>query len=88
VCGLLAAADVIERVLRTVANRPGWLMVVVCFDVLSRKLGFQIAGMGPARLHKLQWHPHTVLFAMWLGQCCILNAHPASTCRGSPPWWR
>jgi TRAP-type mannitol/chloroaromatic compound transport system permease small subunit len=78
--GLLAAAHAIERVLRTVADWSGWLMVVlmvvICFDVLSRKLGFQIPGMGSTRLQELEWHLHTVLFAMWLGQCYILNAHP------------
>ena len=55
--GLLAAADAIERVLRTVADWSGWLMVVlmvvICFDVLSRKLGFQIPGMGSTRLQEL-----------------------------------
>lgn len=77
---LLTAADAIERLLRTVADWSGWLMVVlmivICFDVLSRKLGFQIPGMGSTRLQELEWHLHTVLFAMWLGQCYILNAHP------------
>jgi TRAP-type mannitol/chloroaromatic compound transport system permease small subunit len=78
--GLLAVAGVIERVLRAIADWTGWLMVVlmvvICFDVLSRKLGFQIPGMGSTRLQELEWHLHTVLFAMWLGQCYILNAHP------------
>ena len=32
------------------------LMVVICFDVLSRKLGFQIPGMGSAPLQELEWH--------------------------------
>lgn len=77
---LLAAADAIERSLRAIADWSGWLMVVlmvvICFDVLSRKAGFQIPGMGSTRLQELEWHLHTVLFAMWLGQCYILNAHP------------
>jgi TRAP-type mannitol/chloroaromatic compound transport system permease small subunit len=67
---LLGAADAIERVLRAVAGWTGWLMVVlmvvICFDVISRK----------TRLQELEWHLHTVLFAMWLGQAYILNAHP------------
>ena len=77
---LLSIADAIERVLRTIAEWTGWLMVVlmvvICFDVLSRKAGFQIPGIGSTRLQELEWHLHTVLFAMWLGQCYILNAHP------------
>jgi TRAP-type mannitol/chloroaromatic compound transport system permease small subunit len=58
----------------------GWLFVVctvvILFDVLTRKFGFQIPEMGSTRLQELEWHLHTVLFAMWLGQCYILNAHP------------
>lgn len=77
---LLLIADAIERALHTIAEWTGWLMVVlmvvICFDVLSRKAGFQIPGMGSTRLQELEWHLHTVLFAMWLGQCYILNAHP------------
>jgi len=78
--GLLTVADAIERMLRTIADWSGWLMVVlmivICFDILSRKLGYQIPGMGSTRLQELEWHLHTVLFSMWLGQCYILNAHP------------
>ncbi|OFX03926.1 MAG: hypothetical protein A3D94_00380 [Alphaproteobacteria bacterium RIFCSPHIGHO2_12_FULL_66_14] len=78
--GLLAVADAIERGLRTIADWTGWLMVVlmivICFDIISRKMGYQIPGMGSTRLQELEWHLHTVLFSMWLGQCYILNAHP------------
>jgi TRAP-type mannitol/chloroaromatic compound transport system permease small subunit len=78
--GLLTVADTIESVLRRIAGWTGWLMivlmVVICFDILSRKMGFQIPGMGSTRLQELEWHLHTVLFAMWLGYCYILNAHP------------
>lgn len=77
---LLAIAEAIESVLRRIADWTGWLMVVlmvvICFDVISRKLGFQLPGMGSTRLQELEWHLHTVLFAMWLGQAYILNAHP------------
>lgn len=77
---LLTIADAIERFLAKIAEWTGWLMivlmVVICFDVISRKMGFQIPGMGSTRLQELEWHLHTVLFAMWLGQCYILNAHP------------
>jgi len=77
---LLTIADHIESVLRRIADLSGWLMVVlmavICFDVVSRKLGYQIPGLGSTRLQELEWHLHTVLFSMWLGQCYILNAHP------------
>ncbi|MDP2377605.1 TRAP transporter small permease subunit [Reyranella sp.] len=78
--GLLAVADTIERMLCAIADWSGWLMVVlmivICFDIISRKMGYQIPGMGSTRLQELEWHLHTVLFSMWLGQCYILNAHP------------
>ena len=77
---LLVVAANIEGMLSRIARWSGWLMVVlmivICFDVISRKVGFQIPGMGSTRLQELEWHLHTVLFAMWLGQCYILNAHP------------
>jgi TRAP-type mannitol/chloroaromatic compound transport system permease small subunit len=77
---LLRIADAIERVLRTICEWSGWLMVVlmvvICFDIMSRKLGYQIPGMGSTRLQELEWHLHTVLFSMWLGYCYILNVHP------------
>lgn len=77
---LLAIADGIDAVLQRIADWSGWLMivlmVVICFDVVSRKLGFQIPGMGSTRLQELEWHLHTVLFATWLGWCYVLNAHP------------
>jgi TRAP-type mannitol/chloroaromatic compound transport system permease small subunit len=77
---LLVIAANIEGLLARISRWSGWLMVVlmivICFDVISRKLGFQIPGMGSTRLQELEWHLHTVLFAMWLGQCYILNAHP------------
>ncbi|MBL0899284.1 MAG: TRAP transporter small permease subunit [Reyranella sp.] len=77
---LLAAAGAIERGLRAISEWSGWLMivlmVVICFDIMSRKLGYQIPGLGSTRLQELEWHLHTVLFSMWLGQCYILNAHP------------
>jgi TRAP-type mannitol/chloroaromatic compound transport system permease small subunit len=77
---LLAAAEAIELVLRKIAEWTGWLMVVlmivICFDIVTRKIGYQLPGMGSTRLQELEWHLHTVLFAMWLGQAYILNAHP------------
>ena len=77
---LLVIAANIEGLLARIARWSGWLMVVlmvvICFDVISRKVGFQIPGMGSTRLQELEWHLHTLLFAMWLGQCYIINAHP------------
>jgi len=57
----------------------GWLFIactiVIVFDVLTRKLGFQLPGMGSTRLQEMEWHLHTALFSFWLGTAYIKNAH-------------
>ena len=57
----------------------GWLFVactvVIVFDVLTRKFGYQLPGMGSTRLQELEWHLHTALFSFWLGIAYIKNAH-------------
>lgn len=57
----------------------GWLFiactVVIVFDVVTRKFGFQLPGMGSTRLQELEWHLHTALFSFWLGIAYIKNAH-------------
>ena len=77
---LLAISNVIEIVLRLIAQATGWLMVVltlvICFDILTRKIGFQLPDFGSTRLQELEWHLHTVIFSGWLGFNYYLNAHP------------
>jgi len=77
---LLSISNAIETLLRWIAEATGWLMVVlmivICFDVLSRKLGYQVPGMGSTRLQEFEWHLHTVIFSGWLGFNYFLNAHP------------
>jgi len=76
---LLLASDAISRVLTRLAMAAGWLFVVctvvIVFDVLSRKFGYQIPGLGSTRLQELEWHLHTALFSFWLGVAYIKNAH-------------
>lgn len=76
---LLAAAAAIERALYRVSMAAGWLFivctVVIVFDVLTRKFGFQLPGMGSTRLQELEWHLHTALFCFWLGTAYLKNAH-------------
>ncbi|MFN0038356.1 MAG: TRAP transporter small permease subunit [Burkholderiales bacterium] len=76
---MLRASDAIDGVLYRVATATGWLFVVctivIAFDVLSRKFGFQIPGLGSTRLQELEWHIHTALFSFWLGIAYIKNAH-------------
>jgi TRAP-type mannitol/chloroaromatic compound transport system permease small subunit len=76
---LLAASDVINAVLDRIAMAVGWLFLVttavIVFDVLSRKFGFQLSGMGSTRLQELEWHLHTAIFSFWLGIGYIKNSH-------------
>jgi TRAP-type mannitol/chloroaromatic compound transport system permease small subunit len=76
---LLAASAAIERALYRLSMAAGWLFVVctlvIVFDVLTRKFGFQLPGMGSTRLQELEWHLHTALFCFWLGTAYLRNAH-------------
>lgn len=76
---LLAASDAIARTLGKIGRAVGWLFLVctavIIFDVLSRKAGFQIPGLGSTRLQELEWHLHTALFSFWLGVGYICNTH-------------
>jgi TRAP-type mannitol/chloroaromatic compound transport system permease small subunit len=76
---LLAASRAIERALYVLSMIAGWLFVactaVIVFDVVTRKFGFQLPGMGSTRLQELEWHLHTGLFCFWLGTAYVKNAH-------------
>lgn len=76
---LLAASKAIERALHALAMAAGWMFVacvaVIVFDVLTRKFGYQIPGMGSTRLQELEWHLHVGLFCFWLGAAYLKNAH-------------
>ena len=77
---LLRVSALTDRVLGWIAEASGWLfvvlMAVICFDVASRKMGFQIPGFGSTRLQEMEWHLHTVIFSMWLGFNYLINGHP------------
>ena len=77
---LLAIADALDRVLRAIAVLAVWLMpllaAVICIDVVTRKLGIFVPVLTSSRLQELEWHLHTVLFALWLGFAYVMNAHP------------
>jgi TRAP-type mannitol/chloroaromatic compound transport system permease small subunit len=76
---LLKLADGIEAVLRRIADAGAWAFIaciaVITVDVVTRKLGFQLPGMGSTRLQELEWHLHAVLFCTWLGYAYVRNAH-------------
>lgn len=76
---LLRIADAIEALLRRIADAGAWAfiacIVVITFDVVTRKAGFQLPYFGSTRLQELEWHLHAVLFCSWLGYAYIRNAH-------------
>jgi TRAP-type mannitol/chloroaromatic compound transport system permease small subunit len=76
---LLQISNGINAVLGRIAMAVGWLFLVttavIIFDVLSRKSGFQIPGLGSTRLQELEWHLHTALFSFWIGVGYIRNTH-------------
>ena len=76
---MLAISGAIDAVLYRIAMAVGWLFIlatlVIAFDVVSRKFGFQMPGMGSTRLQELEWHLHTALFSFWLGIAYVKNAH-------------
>ncbi|HVL56082.1 MAG TPA: TRAP transporter small permease subunit [Burkholderiaceae bacterium] len=76
---LLRLSDLIEALLRRVADAGAWAfiacIVVIVFDVVTRKVGFQLPGLGSTRLQELEWHLHAVLFCTWLGYTYVRNGH-------------
>jgi TRAP-type mannitol/chloroaromatic compound transport system permease small subunit len=80
---LLRLSDAIDTFLRVVAHFFGWaffaLVTVICFDVITRKIGYQLdlfgIDLGSTRLQELEWHLHGILFLTWLGYAYVRNAH-------------
>jgi len=77
--GLLGVSDAIDRALAWIAQLFGWLFValvaVICWDVITRKVGFQIPGFGSTPIQELEWHLHGLLFMFWLGYAYVRNVH-------------
>jgi TRAP-type mannitol/chloroaromatic compound transport system permease small subunit len=76
---LLKLADLIEGVLRRIANIGAWsfvaCIVIITIDVITRKVGFQLPDLGSTRLQELEWHFHAILFCTWLGYAYMRNSH-------------
>jgi TRAP-type mannitol/chloroaromatic compound transport system permease small subunit len=80
---LLALSRAIDTVLRIIAHAGAWFfiacIVTICFDVVSRKFGFQLniggVDIGSTRLQELEWHFHGALFLTWIGYAYVKNAH-------------
>jgi TRAP-type mannitol/chloroaromatic compound transport system permease small subunit len=76
---LLRAAEGADRLLGRIGRAAGGLFIanvgVICFDVVTRKFGYQVPGFGSTRLQELEWHLHAAIFGFWLGVAYVRNAH-------------
>lgn len=81
--GLLAISNGIDAVLGVIARTFGWcfliMMTIIVFDVITRKVGYQLnifgLDLGSTRLQELEWHMHAFLFLTWIAFCYVRNAH-------------
>ena len=69
-----------EKCVLNFAIKSGLLLflltiLIICFDVLTRKIGYQLPGLGSTRLQELEWHLHTALFSFWIGVAYLKNQH-------------
>lgn len=76
---MLALSGAINALLECVARFFGWLFFalvgVIVWDVITRKLGFQIPGFGSTPIQELEWHLHGAIFLPWLGYAYVRNVH-------------
>lgn len=81
--GLLRISEAIDAFLGTIAKFFAWglplLVIVIVFDVITRKVGFQLnifgVDLGSTRLQELEWHLHAMVYLTWIGYTYIRNAH-------------
>lgn len=90
---MLAVSRGIDRILQVIASIFGWLflalVVVICWDVITRKMGFQLPGFGSTPIQELEWHLHGMLFLFWLGYAYVRNVHVRiDVFTGHLPWRR
>lgn len=71
----LALETFVTRVGQVVAWIALALIVIILFDVITRRFNMQIPGFGSTKLQELEWHIHGILFLMCLGYAYLKNAH-------------
>jgi TRAP-type mannitol/chloroaromatic compound transport system permease small subunit len=76
---LLALSGAIDAALERIARLFGWLffvlVLVIVWDVITRKVGFQLPGFGSTPIQELEWHLHGAIFLPWLGYAYVRNVH-------------
>jgi len=79
---LASAAVYVDRLLTFLAKIGAWLgvalVLVVCFDVVTRKLGVnkeQVFGFNSTQVQETEYWLHTFLFSLTLGWAYLRQAH-------------
>lgn len=76
---LRAFSNGVDALLTGIARATGWLFLaaifVICFDVITRKIGYQLPYFTSTRLQELEWHLTGTLFLSWLAFGVIKNTH-------------
>ena len=85
---LLKIADFFDVIPRRIGMAGGWLIlpliVIIMFDVVTRKIEFLRIGMSelswywliePIKLQDMEWHLHGVLLLLSFGYGYLVNAH-------------
>ncbi len=79
---LASAAIYVDRLLTFIAKIGAWLgvvlVLVVCFDVVTRKLGVnkeQVFGFNSTQVQETEYWLHTLLFSLTLGWAYLRQAH-------------
>lgn len=76
---LLSFSKWVDAILKRIAELFGWLFLVlvavICIDIVTRKVGYQIPGFGSTPIQEMEWHLHGALFLSWLGYAYVRNVH-------------
>ncbi|MEZ5824576.1 MAG: TRAP transporter small permease subunit [Geminicoccaceae bacterium] len=76
---LQAFSDAVDGFLYNLTRVTGWLFLVavaiICFDVVTRKFGYQAPYFTSTRLQELEWHVTSTLFLTWLAYGIVKNTH-------------
>ncbi len=78
--GMLAMSRGLDAIVVALGKFGAWIMVplvlVILIDIiLVRKLGVELPFFTSTKLQELEWHLHTVIFALGFGFAYIANAH-------------
>lgn len=72
---LLKFSDGVDRIVTRIAKIAAWagvaLIAITIFDVVTRRFFV----LGSTKLQELEWHFHTILFALLIGYAYIKDAH-------------